>query len=83
MITLDIPKQDFTILLEKNVPVPMRDGTVLRADVFRPDVEGQFPVIIERTQLWKGEGGSHQCPQTGDFYAPKGFVYVAQDLRGM
>ena len=42
MITLDIPKQDYTILLEKNVSVPMRDGTVLRADVFRPDVEGQI-----------------------------------------
>ncbi|MEE2841531.1 MAG: CocE/NonD family hydrolase, partial [Chloroflexota bacterium] len=27
----------------------MRDGTVLRADVWRPDSEGGFPVLIERT----------------------------------
>lgn len=82
MTTLDIPKQDYTILLEKNVSVPMRDGTVLRADVFRPDVEGQFPVIIERTMLWKGEGGDNQCHRTGSDLAPRGYVYIAQDVRG-
>ncbi len=74
MITLDIPKQDYTILLETNVSVPMRDGTILRADVFRPDVEGQFPVIIERTMLWKGEGGFNQCHRTGKDLAPRGYV---------
>jgi NAD(P)-dependent dehydrogenase (short-subunit alcohol dehydrogenase family) len=54
------------------------DLTVLRADVFRPDVEGQFPVIIERTQLWKGEGGDNQCHRTGNDLAPRGYVYIAQ-----
>ena len=82
MITVDIPKQDYTILFEKNVPITMRDGTILRADVFRPDAEGQFPVIIERTQLWKGEAGFHGCYQTGKFLAPRGYVYIAQDVRG-
>lgn len=82
MIILDKPKQEPTILVEKNVPVPMRDGTVLRADIFRPDVEGQFPVVIERTQGWKGEGGLHGCYQTGKYFAPRGYVYIAQDVRG-
>ena len=34
------------LLVERDVRVPLRDGTYLVADVFRPDCEGQFPVII-------------------------------------
>ncbi len=34
---------------EKNLEVPMRDGTVLRANVTRPGAEGRFPVLLERT----------------------------------
>ena len=29
--------------LEADVKATMRDGVVLRADVFRPDVDGQIP----------------------------------------
>ena len=29
-----------------DVPIPMDDGVVLRADVFRPDDEGRYPVIM-------------------------------------
>lgn len=32
--------------VEKNVPIEMRDGIVLRANVFRPDAPGRFPVIM-------------------------------------
>jgi len=32
--------------IEWNVPVPMDDGVVLRADVFRPVTEGRYPVIL-------------------------------------
>ena len=35
--------------IEKDVPVPMRDGTVLRADVYRPATPGKYPVILQRT----------------------------------
>ena len=42
---------------EKNQEVTMRDGTVLRANITRPDVTGRFPVLIERTPYNK-EGGS-------------------------
>jgi uncharacterized protein len=34
------------IRCEWNLPVPMRDGVILRANVFRPDREGRFPVIM-------------------------------------
>ena len=32
--------------IDWNVPIPMDDGLVLRADVFRPVKDGQYPVIL-------------------------------------
>lgn len=34
------------IIVERDVPIPMDDGIVLRADVFRPAKEGKYPVIL-------------------------------------
>lgn len=31
---------------EDNVPVPVRDGTQLLADIHRPDADGRFPALI-------------------------------------
>jgi putative CocE/NonD family hydrolase len=86
----DISEDDYMVVsepvyecqVEKHTPVPMRDGVILRADVYRPKAEDKFPVLIERTQGWRGDGGTHNCPATGNFFAPKGYAYVAQDVRG-
>src|SRR5579872_4948543 len=37
------------IIFEKNLEIPMRDGCVLRGDLFRPDGPEKLPVIINRT----------------------------------
>jgi uncharacterized protein len=34
------------ICIENDVAIPMRDGLALRANVFRPEVEGRYPVIL-------------------------------------
>jgi predicted acyl esterase len=34
------------IRFDRNVAVPMRDGVILRVNVFRPDREGRFPVMM-------------------------------------
>jgi len=34
------------MVLDKNVAVTMRDGAALRANVFRPDVPGKYPVLM-------------------------------------
>jgi predicted acyl esterase len=34
------------MLLDKDIGIPMRDGAVLRANVFRPENAGKFPVLI-------------------------------------
>lgn len=34
------------MLMERNTGIPMRDGALLRGDVFRPKAEGRFPVLM-------------------------------------
>lgn len=34
------------MIMEKDVPVKMRDGVTLRVNVFRPDKPGRFPVVM-------------------------------------
>ena len=38
-----------------NVAVPMRDGVVLRANVFRPGAPARYPAILMRTPYGKGD----------------------------
>lgn len=35
----------YEMLVEQNAEVPMRDGAILRANVYRPDADARFPVI--------------------------------------
>ncbi|MBI5394593.1 MAG: CocE/NonD family hydrolase [Verrucomicrobia bacterium] len=63
------------ILVEHDAPVPMRDGVVLRADVFRPAEGGPFPVLVMRTPYNK-EGKKF------DAYVKAGYIVVCQDARG-
>src|SRR5436190_21490225 len=63
--------------VERGVPVPMRDGTILRADVYRPRAPGRYPVIVERT-LYELIARATD----GDYFAARGYVLVAQNVRG-
>ena len=37
------------VVMENLVPVPMRDGVILYADVYRPSGPGKYPVLVSRT----------------------------------
>ncbi|HEY3079171.1 MAG TPA: CocE/NonD family hydrolase [Chloroflexota bacterium] len=39
----------YRVRFERNVEVPMRDRTVLRADLYLPDAPGPFPALVQRT----------------------------------
>jgi predicted acyl esterase len=41
------------IVIEKDLDVPMRDGTVLKADLYRPDGPQRLPVLLNRTPYGK------------------------------
>ncbi len=71
----------FNLKIDFNQRVKMRDGVELDADVYRPDAPGQFPVIIARTPYNKStQVGNHLA--MGRYFAARGYVYVAQDVRG-
>ena len=36
----------YAMRVETNTPIPMRDGAQLRANVYRPDADGRFPVLM-------------------------------------
>jgi putative CocE/NonD family hydrolase len=71
----------YKLKIDFNQRVKMRDGVELDADVYRPDAPGQFPVIIARTPYNKSTvTGNHL--EMGRYFAERGYVYVAQDVRG-
>src|SRR5436190_20187099 len=37
------------ILVEEDVPMRARDGTVLRSNIFRPETAERLPMLVERT----------------------------------
>ena len=40
------PLRSHAMVFEKDVAIPMDDGAILRANVFRPDGPGQYPVVM-------------------------------------
>jgi uncharacterized protein len=68
----------YSVSVERGVPVPMRDGTVLLADIYRPSGSGRYPVILTRT-AYDRTGVS---PSFGIRAAGEGYVLVSQDIRG-
>jgi putative CocE/NonD family hydrolase len=67
----------YVVTLQMNVPVKMRDGVVLRADVYRPEAKGEFPVLLERTPYNKQAHANF-----GVQAASSGYIVVMQDVRG-
>lgn len=77
------PPGPCAVSVEKNVAARMRDGVVLRADVYRPAATGPVPVILMRTQYGKSEAQV----EPARFYPPAWFasqcyIVVVQDVRG-
>jgi putative CocE/NonD family hydrolase len=66
------------IVEESGVKIPMRDGTVLDAIVWRPAAPGRYPVLVERV-AYELVGRARAI---GQFYAGHGYAVVAQSVRG-
>lgn len=67
-------------IIERDTPVPMRDGVVLRADVLRPAGEGRFPVLVYRTPY--GKEFALKDYTTFRHGVERGYAVVVQDVRG-
>ncbi|NQU07691.1 MAG: CocE/NonD family hydrolase, partial [Candidatus Abyssubacteria bacterium] len=78
---LGIPQPEYSVVVDENVMVPMRDGIKLAADVYRPDAPGWFPVIVTRTPYDK-RNPDHKYEFAAKLFAMQGYVCVIQDVRG-
>ncbi len=67
------------ITLDENVEMAVRDGTVLRADVYRPAESGPWPALLCRTPYDKLRD---QYVRVARALAPRGYAVVVQDIRG-
>jgi len=68
--------------VERDVPCTTRDGTVLRADVYRPAADGRHPVLLLRTPYGKHLFQFTYLALDPVRAATAGYVVVVQDTRG-
>jgi len=67
------------VLIDKDVSMKTRDGVTLRADVYRPDGPGRFPVLLSRLPYDKN---GRRRPGDIDVFVEHGYVVIFQDTRG-
>jgi putative CocE/NonD family hydrolase len=71
----------YEVTVDFDVPAKMSDGTILRANVYRPAGEGQWPVLLTRLPYGK------DFPVARSILDPlmaarRGYVVIVQDTRG-
>ncbi len=93
---LPLSQPQYDVIFEEDVAIPVRDGTVLRADVYRPDVgntssgNNDFPVLISLSAYQKSLDRilPHVRPFTHverpepDWWVARGYVLIFIDTRG-
>jgi len=87
--------QDYKLLVEKDVKIPMRDGSVLYADVFRPEGVDGLPCIMnigpyQKDKVWipphdlEEPANEYMNWETAGplWWCPRGYALVRVDTRG-
>jgi uncharacterized protein len=68
--------QSREVVVETGVRAKMRDGVSLVADIYRPGGPGKYPVLLTRTPY------NRRDPESGNYFASRGYVAIFQDTRG-
>lgn len=81
-----IEKLDSIAIIDQKIMIPMRDGTRLATDVYRPKTREPVPVIFSRTPYnfnpW-GDGERRMRTYRSAYKAvERGYAYVVQNERG-
>lgn len=71
----------YGVVVERDVMVAMRDGVRLAIDIYRPDAEGTFPALVERTPYDKTRSSEIRA-DAHTYFAERGYVFMVQDVRG-
>jgi putative CocE/NonD family hydrolase len=62
--------------------VPMRDGVRLSVDIYRPDAEGRFPVILTHIPYDNATSSTWFGAARARWFAERGYVFALSDFRG-
>ncbi len=90
--------KNYKLIVEKDVAIPLRDGSVLSADIFRPDSKGgdeKFPILLitgpyQKDKLWTPPPDLEEKANpymnweccNPLWWCPRGYVLVRVDSRG-
>ncbi|MFC1846279.1 CocE/NonD family hydrolase, partial [Chloroflexota bacterium] len=91
-----ISQPKYGVKLDKDVMVAMRDGVRVCIDVFRPDTDGKFPVLIAQSGYGKELQELPMPPQAqgsplwdgdieagdSEYFVSRGYVHIITDARG-
>jgi predicted acyl esterase len=89
------PKK-YKLIVEKDVAIPLRDGAIIRADIFRPDGgDEKFPIILitgpyQKDKLWvpppdlEEKANPYMNWECANplWWCPRGYALVRVDSRG-
>jgi putative CocE/NonD family hydrolase len=71
----------FKVRPKETASMLTRDGVRLDADIYRPDVEGEFPVLLMRQPYGRAIASTVVYAHP-TWYAAQGYIVVIQDVRG-
>ena len=90
--TDNLSQPEYEVIFEQDVPIRVRDGTVLRADIYRPATseDEAFPVLMSLSAYQKALDRvlPHEPPFTHverpdpEWWTARGYVLVFVDSRG-
>ncbi|AWK70289.1 hypothetical protein CBI38_00550 [Rhodococcus oxybenzonivorans] len=94
MLDADFPAESlsqpqYAVIVEKDVMMTMRDGTLIACNVYRPDIPGEFPALHAADSYQKDLVDLPLLPifhmrETNDieFFVSRGYVFIHSDSRG-
>jgi uncharacterized protein len=71
----------FKVRPKQTASMLTRDGVRLDADIYRPDVDGEFPVLLMRQPYGRAIASTVVYAHP-TWYAAHGYIVVIQDVRG-
>ncbi len=74
----NVSEASYQVTEELDVKVTMRDGVRLSTNIYRPEADGRFPVLLARSPYGNGGAGNRDA----HYFASRGYVVVVQDTRG-
>jgi putative CocE/NonD family hydrolase len=85
-----LSRPQYGMVVEKDVMIPMRDGTLIAANIYRPDAPGTFPALHAADSYQKDLATAvpalpiFHCVEVNDieWFVSRGYVFVHTDSRG-